>query len=66
MGKNQLLRNTQNAHWFLSLEDAQGKIESWRQEYNSFRPHSSLGNLTPDEVGLRVKREENKSLIFQL
>jgi putative transposase len=55
-----------NAHWFLFLEDAQDKIESWRMEYNSFWPHSSLGNLTPDEVGLRVKREENKSLIFQL
>ena len=37
-------------HWFLSLLDAQEKIEQWRQEYNSFRPHSSLKNLTPDEV----------------
>jgi len=35
-----------NVHLFLSLEDAQEKIESWRQEYNSCRPHSSLGNLT--------------------
>lgn len=35
-----------NAHWFLSLEDASEKIEFWRQEYNSFRPHSSLGGLT--------------------
>ena len=25
-------------------------IEHWRQEYNGFRPHSSLQNLTPDEV----------------
>jgi len=39
-----------NMHWFLSLTDAQEKIERWRQEYNSFRPHSSLQNLTPDEV----------------
>jgi putative transposase len=39
-----------NTHWFLSLPDAQEKIERWRQEYNSFRPHSSLQNLTPDEV----------------
>jgi putative transposase len=39
-----------NGHWFLSLTDAQEKIEQWRQEYNSFRPHSSLQNLTPDEV----------------
>ena len=39
-----------NVHWFLSLADAQEKIEYWRQEYNGFRPHSSLQNLTPDEV----------------
>lgn len=38
-----------NVHWFLSLEDAQEKIEHWRQEYNHFRPHSSLNNLTPSE-----------------
>ena len=39
-----------NVHWFLSLTDAQEKIEYWRQEPNSFRPHSSLQNLTPDKV----------------
>ena len=39
-----------NVHWFLSLTDAQEKIEHWRQEYNGFRPHSSLQNLTLDEV----------------
>lgn len=38
-----------NAHWFLSLEDAKEKIEAWRVEYNEFRPHSSLDNLTPAE-----------------
>ena len=38
-----------NAHWFLSLEDADEKMVSWRVEYNSYRPHSSLGGLTPDE-----------------
>ncbi len=37
-------------HWFLSLADAQEKIEQWRQEYNGFRPHSALQNVTPDEV----------------
>ena len=36
-----------NAHWFLSLEDAQTKVEKWRQDYNEFRPHSALGNMTP-------------------
>lgn len=38
-----------NVHWFLSLEDAQEKIECWRREYNQQRPHSSLNNLTPEE-----------------
>jgi putative transposase len=36
-----------NVNWFLSMEDAQEKIEKWRQDYNEFRPHSSLGDLTP-------------------
>ena len=25
-------------------------VEAWRQEYNCFRPHSSLGDLTPEEA----------------
>ncbi|MFC3361584.1 IS3 family transposase [Pedobacter fastidiosus] len=38
-----------NTNWFLSMEDAKEKIKEWRNEYNSFRPHSSLGGLTPNE-----------------
>ena len=38
-----------NTNWFLSLRDTREKIESWKKEYNSFRPHSSLENMTPDE-----------------
>lgn len=37
-----------NEHWFLSIEDARVKIMGWR-EYNSHRPHSSLGYMTPEE-----------------
>jgi putative transposase len=36
-----------NVNWFLSLQDARDKIESWRMDYNEYRPHSSLGNRTP-------------------
>jgi putative transposase len=36
-----------NSHWFMSIEDARDKIETWRREYNEFRPHSSLDDLTP-------------------
>jgi putative transposase len=38
-----------NVNWFLSLEDAIQKIEAFKEEYNEYRPHSSLGNLTPKE-----------------
>lgn len=38
-----------NTYWFLSLDDAAEKIVRWQEEYNSFRPHSSLGDLTPEE-----------------
>ena len=47
-----------NVHWFLSLPDAQEKIEHGRQEYNGFRPHSSLQNLTPDEVVAATSKAE--------
>ncbi len=38
-----------NANWFTSLRDARRKIETWRQDYNEQRPHSSLGYLPPTE-----------------
>ena len=38
-----------NASWFMNLADARAKIESWRQEYNADRPHSSLDYRTPEE-----------------
>lgn len=38
-----------NEHWFLSLAHARSVIEAWRIEYNTERPHSSLGNRTPEE-----------------
>jgi putative transposase len=34
-------------HWFWSLEGARTAIEAWRIEYNTERPHRSLGQQTP-------------------
>ena len=36
-----------NATWFGNLPDAKRKTESWRQEYNTERPHSSMAYRTP-------------------
>jgi putative transposase len=44
-----------NVHQFASLTDAKTKIEAWRFDYNQRRPHSSLGDLTPNEFVARCQ-----------
>ncbi len=44
-----------NEHWFLNLQEARERIETWRQHYNSERPHSSLNYLTPNEFANQHK-----------
>lgn len=44
-----------NEHWFLDLEDAKDLVEAWRIDYNTERPHSSLGGLTPGEFAARAQ-----------
>ena len=46
-----------NENWFLTFEQARGIIEKWRIDYNSERPHSSLGYLTPEEF---IRQENEK------
>ena len=36
-----------NAHWFLTLDDAQQKLEDWRRYYNEERPHGAIGQKAP-------------------
>jgi putative transposase len=51
-----------NQHWFLSLADARRTIESWRENYNTARPHRGLGGLTPAEYAERFKEENPERL----
>ena len=43
-----------NQNWFKNLPKAKEIIGDWRQEYNRIRPHSSLGNLTPEKYALKL------------
>ena len=51
-----------NANYFLSLADAREKIEAWRIEYNTERPHSSLGYLTPEEFVASTSKDQLSSV----
>ena len=45
-----------NREIFRNGLEAQIVIESWREEYNHYRPHSSLGYLTPEEFAGRCAK----------
>ena len=38
-----------NASWFWSVPDARARLAAWKEDDNTQRPHSALGNLTPQE-----------------
>ena len=46
-----------NEHWFMSLPFARTIVESWRDDYNALRPHSALGNQTPQEFAQQMARK---------
>jgi len=52
-----------NANWFFSLEDAQEKFDIWRKDYNGFRPHSSFGDMSPNEY-IEINKNAPDSLVL--
>jgi putative transposase len=47
-----------NEHWFMTMRHARSLIESWRIEYNTERPHSSLGYLTPEQFAQAHEKQQ--------
>ncbi len=43
-----------NETLFTSLAQARAVLAAWKDDYNTFRPHSALGNLTPSEFADRI------------
>jgi putative transposase len=50
-----------NEHLFPSLKEARQIIETWRIDYNTQRPHTSLEGLTPNEFANRSQMDHNQN-----
>jgi putative transposase len=50
-----------NEHLFTNLPEARRLIEEWRTDYNTNRPHTSLGGLTPIEFATRPNEGQNQN-----
>lgn len=57
-----------NENLFRTLDEARHIIEAWRIDYNRIRPHSALGNLTPEEFASlnRVRQPEPRNPNLQV
>ncbi len=47
-----------NETLFSSLAEARDTLEVWQEDYNTHRPHSALGNLTPREFAEKVMMDK--------
>jgi putative transposase len=50
-----------NEHLFRGLRMARRMIESWKIDYNTDRPHSSLNGLIPTEFAARPTEGHNRN-----
>lgn len=51
-----------NQHWFLSLDDVVSKVEAWRIDYNTVRPHSALEGMSPEYYYRRFLKQSELPL----
>jgi putative transposase len=46
---------------FATLDEAREILKSWRHDYNHYRPHGSLGHLTPNEFATKGQKPDPKA-----
>lgn len=51
-----------NTTWFLSLQQAAETLESWRRDYNEFRPHSALADRPPAQFAARFSKPSHRPI----
>jgi len=54
-----------NVNWFMSLDDTREKFDAYKEEFNTFRPHSSLNDLTPCEYKNKLSQQTDYSTFEQ-
>ncbi|MDA5558701.1 integrase core domain-containing protein, partial [Shimia sp. MMG029] len=47
-----------NETLFVSPAEVREVLEAWQEEYNTHRPHSVLGNLTPREFAEKMNMDK--------
>lgn len=52
-----------NTELFFTLAEVREKLEQWRHDYNTLRPHSSLGYRPPAEYAQRTKSKHKPASI---
>ena len=60
---NRVRQELLNPNWFSFLADARRQAAEWRVDYNANHPHSSLGDLTPEEFAMRANNMTWKAAI---
>jgi transposase InsO family protein len=55
-------RECLNENWFITMAQARRIIENWRIEYNTERPHSSLGDVTRAVFAMESRRKTEETL----
>ena len=48
-----------NENWFVTMADARTKVEAWRADYNTVRPHGALGHKTPEGFAKEFERKQD-------
>ena len=51
-----------NGELFQSVDEAQILLDRWRTQYNTYRPHSSLGYLAPEQFVAKDIQEQRQLL----
>ncbi len=60
---NRVRQELLNPNWFTSLDDARRQAAAWRIDYNTNHPHSSLGDLTPEEFAKHAENLNHQTAI---